>query len=545
MHRFNMFVGASVTAVVAATAAATVVTYRTGPSSSATPYVIAADGSPVREVVSILTVGDSIGGFQLTGIPDGIGSFMEGDNVRIAINHEHTSAMNSGQHPFQSGSVSGGSSISKWLVNPATFEVLSGGEAMTSVQTVTNGTGGALNKFTRFCSGDIADTLAYYNTATGRGTDRRIFMCGEESGTPGRMMATDLSTGIGYELTKFNAAQGAWENGVARPMESDATVMMATSDGGSNRVFLYRGTKQSTGTPVEKAGLTNGTVNGIQVVLNGSNVATESRAYCFASAAPAVFTARFTLAADNTAAGTTFLRPEDGAWDPMHPSDFYFATTDQMSKTSAGVAQAHASRLFRLRFDDVNNLAAGGTIEAMLDGTTAVEMLDNLCVYNTIQGGTRLLLQEDPGGHPQNAKTWMFDVATRTLTMVLKSDPARFGDYGVAATAPFSTDEENSGVVDARGTLGLGWFLADMQAHYTVASPLVEGGQLYAFFSPQLVGSCDHDLSAVLDAQINGEDIAMLCLGWGSAGRTDLNGDGNTDPADLAELLISWGECAQ
>ncbi|NBV64370.1 MAG: hypothetical protein EBR71_07875 [Planctomycetes bacterium] len=90
-----MFVGASVTAVVAATAAATVVTYRTGPSSSATPYVIAADGSPVREVVSILTVGDSIGGFQLTGIPDGIGSFMEGDNVRIAINHEHTSAMNS------------------------------------------------------------------------------------------------------------------------------------------------------------------------------------------------------------------------------------------------------------------------------------------------------------------------------------------------------------------------------------------------------------------------------------------------------------------
>ena len=145
MHRFNMLVGASVTAVVAATAAATVVTYRTGPSSSANPYVVAADGSPVREIVSILTVGDSIGGFQLLGIPDGIGSFMEGDNVRIAIDHEHTSAMNSGQHPFQSGSVSGGSSISKWLVNPATFEVLSGGEAMTSLQTVTNGTGGALN----------------------------------------------------------------------------------------------------------------------------------------------------------------------------------------------------------------------------------------------------------------------------------------------------------------------------------------------------------------------------------------------------------------
>jgi hypothetical protein len=308
---------------------------------------------------------------------------------------------------------------------------------------------------------------------------------------------------------------------------------------------LYRGTKQSTGTPVEKAGLTNGTVNGIQVVLNGANVATESRAYCFASAAPAVYTARFTLAADNTAAGTTFLRPEDGAWDPMNPRDFYFVNTDQMSKTSAGASQAHASRLFRLRFDNVNNLAAGGTIEAVLDGTDVMEMGDNLCVYNTIQGGTRVLLQEDPGNHPHSAKTLVYDADTDSLQVILASDSARFGDIGVAATAPFTTDEENSGVVDARGTLGLGWFLADMQAHYAVASPMVEGGQLYAFFSPQLVGSCDHDLSPVLDAQINGEDIAMMCLGWGSAGRTDLNGDGNTDPADLAELLISWGDCAQ
>ncbi|NBV64371.1 MAG: hypothetical protein EBR71_07880 [Planctomycetes bacterium] len=430
-------------------------------------------------------------------------------------------------------------------MNPATFEVLSGGEAMTSLQTVTNGTGGALNKFTRFCSGDIADTIAYYNSATGRGTDHRIFMCGEESGTPGRMMATDMATGIGYELTPFNAAQGAWENGVARPMESDATVMMATSDGGANRVFLYRGTKQSTGTPVEKAGLTNGTVNGIQVVLNGSNVATESRAYCFASAAPAVFTARFTLAADNTAAGTTFLRPEDGAWDPMNPRDFYFVNTDQMSKTSAGVAQAHASRLFRLRFDNVNDLAAGGTIEAVLDGTDVMEMGDNLCVYNTIQGGTRVLLQEDPGNHPHSAKTLVYDADTDSLQVILASDPARFGNIGVAATAPFTTDEESSGVVDARGTLGLGWFLADMQAHYAVASPMVEGGQLYAFFSPQLVGSCDHDLSPTLDAAINGEDLAMLCLGWGSSGRTDLNGDNTTDAGDLSELLLSWGDCAQ
>jgi len=37
----------------------------------------------------------------------------------------------------------------------------------------------------------------------------------------------------------------------------------------------------------------------------------------------------------------------------------------------------------------------------------------------------------------------------------------------------------------------------------------------------------------------------MLCLGWGSSGRTDLNGDNTTDAGDLSELLLSWGDCAQ
>ena len=544
MNRHPIHASACVAAAIACAAGAGTV-LRTGPSSSSDPYVRPATNSPVREIVSILTVGDSVGGFQFLGIPDGIGSMRDGNNIRVVVDHEFTSAMNSGQHPFQPAGVSGGSCISSWIVNPSTFEVLSGAHAMTSVMTSTNGTGGNLAKFTRFCSGDVADTKAFFNSATGLGTSTRFFMTGEESGTPGRMMATDLTSGIGYQLTSFDSVSGAWENGVARPFESDTTMVMATSDGGSNRVFMYLGTKQATGTSVERAGLKNGTTYGVQVQVNGSNVSTESRAYCFASAAPAVFTARFTFAQGGTAAGTSFLRPEDGAWDPMNPRDFYFVTTDQMSKTSAGASQAHASRLFRMRFDDVNNPGAGGTITALLDGTGPIEMGDNMCVYNTIQGGTRILIQEDPGNHPQNAKTWMYDTQTGALTQILKSDPARFGDFGVSATAPFSVDEENSGVIDARETLGLGWFLADMQAHYTVADPLVEGGQLYAFFSPQLVGSCDEDLSPVLDAVIDGEDLSMLLLGWGDAGRTDLNGDNTTDAGDLAEILISWGPCTQ
>ncbi|MFZ4697709.1 MAG: hypothetical protein ACOYMO_06855 [Phycisphaerales bacterium] len=543
MHRFTSIASASATVAIAAAASATTV-LTTGPSSSSSPYVVGVTNSPVREVVSIITVGDTIGGYQMLGIPDGMGAFMSGDDMKLFVNHEFTVAAASGKHAHQTGSATGGGFIAAWTINPATFQVINGYDAMTSTATVTAGTG-SLQTFARLCSGDVAATLAYYNPATGRGSNDRFYLTGEESGAGGRMLATDLDTGVVHQMTAFDPSSGSWENGVARPMESDTTVVIGTSDGGANRVFVYIGTKQSTGNAAERAGLMNGTSYGIQVQVGGSNVSTESRDFCFSSSAPAVFSGRFTLAAGGTAAGTGFLRPEDGAWDPMNPRDFYFVNTDRMSTTSAGAAQSHASRLFRLRFDNVNDPAAGGTIEAVLDGTDVMEMGDNLCVYNTIQGGTRVLLQEDPGNHPHSAKTLVYDADTDSLQVILASDSARFGDTGVGATSPFTIDEENSGVVDARDTLGLGWFMGNMQAHYALPAPMIEGGQLYAFFSPQLVGSCDQDLSPTLDAAINGEDLAMLCLGWGSSGRTDLNGDNTTDAGDLSELLLSWGDCAQ
>lgn len=537
-------VAASCTAAAIAAAASAQTALRVGPSTTSTPYVTGVAGSPVREVVSILTVGDTINGYRMLGIPDGLGAFMSGDVMKLSMNHEFTSSAASGQHAFQSGSTTGGSFVSLWTIDPATLQVLNGTDAMQSVMTTTNGTGGSLTKLARFCSGDVAATSAYFNPATGLGTTDHIHIAGEESGTPGRMIATDIETGVGYQLTPFDSCNGAWENGVARPMASDTTLVIGTSDGGSNRVFMYLGTKQASGNAIERAGLMNGAAYGVQVKVNGNNFATETIAGCFASTAPAVYSARFGFGAAGDA-GTTFLRPEDGAWDPMNPRDFYFVTTNVMSKTSAGAPQAHASRLFRMRFDNVNDPLAGGVIEALLTGDEGMEMADNICVFNTIQGGTRVLLQEDPGAHPQNAKIWCYDVATDTLQLLLRSDTARFGDYGVAATAPFTTDEENSGVIDARDTLGLGWFISVMQAHYTVAAPMIEGGQLYAFFSPQLVGSCDEDLSLTLDAKIDGEDISIALLNWGGPGRTDVNGDGTTDIGDIAALLLSWGDCTQ
>ncbi len=547
MNRISITAGACMAVAAAPFAMAEVLV--TGPSSSATPYVVGVSGTPVRCVTSILTVGDALGGYQLQGIPDGMGAFMVGEQVKLFIDHEFTSSAASGKRAHQSGSTSsGGAFLSGWTISPSTFEVINGFDAMTSVATSTNGTGGARDKFARFCSGDVPAVKALFNATTGLGTNHRFFITGEESGTPGRMIATDLDTGVAYQMTAFDASSGSWENGVARPMDSDTTVMIGTSDGGANRIFVYVGTKQASGNPAERAGLLNGTAYGIQVKVGGVDVSTEDRVYALGTASTGpIYSGTFTLAAGGTAAGTAFLRPEDGAWDPANPADFYFVNTDRMSTTSAGAAQTNGSRLYRLRFNDVNNVLAGGTIEAVLDGTDVMEMGDNLCVYNTLGGGTRVLLQEDPGNHPHSAKTLAYDVQTDSLQVILQSDPARFGDVGRAATAPFSQDEENSGVFDARDTFGLGWFVGNMQAHYSLAAPLIEGGQLYAFYSPTLLGSCDSDVAQPIDGSVDGSDIAQLLLDYGTVtgfSPSDIDGSGEVDAGDLSLILLDWGYCS-
>jgi hypothetical protein len=546
MTRITLALGSSA-ALIASAAALAQTSIVTGPSSSATPYVRPV-GSKVTDIHSIITVGDTApNGYLTVGIMDGMGAYMAGNGTMdLFIDHELTAtAGNLIQRAHQTGTAfAGGAFISKWNITTTPgadfLRVNSGADAMLTVATTTNGTGGSLYNFARFCSGDVPEVRALFNAQTGLGSQNRFFVCGEESGTPGRMIATDLNTGVVYQMPAFDASQGSWENGLARPFESDQTVVIGLSDGGANRVFVYVGTKQATGNPAERAGLMNGTSYGIQVRVAGTAVASESRTSGFNASGKPAFSGTFTLATGGTAAGTTFLRPEDGAWDPANPADFYFVTTDRMSTTSGGAAQSHASRLYRLRFSDVNNVLAGGTIEALLDGTDVMEMGDNLAVYNDLQGGTRVMLQEDPGGHPHSAKTLLYTVATDTVEVVMQSDTARFGAPGVPATAPFNQDEENSGVFDARDTLGLGWFVGNMQAHYLIANPIVEGGQLYAFFCPECVGSTRADLSATLDGVVGGDDIAVLLGNWGGTGRSDINRDGTTNGDDLAALLAAW-----
>ncbi len=52
---------------------------------------------------------------------------------------------------------------------------------------------------------------------------------------------------------------------------------------------------------------------------------------------------------------------------------------------------------------------------------------------------------------------------------------------------------------------------------------------------------CPSDLDG--DGRTDGADLARLLVGWGSSGPGDLNGDGLVDAADLGLLVVGWGPC--
>jgi hypothetical protein len=453
----------------------------TGPSSSASPYVLPTGPNASNyTTTSVLTVGDAIGGYQMVGLADGLGAFDNGNGTfTLLMNHELASG---GAVRTHGGS---GAFVSSWVIRKSDFAVLSGQDQIQSLlnQDGSPVTGSNLN-ISRLCSADLSASTAFYNSNTGLGSTARIFMSGEEGG-PGRGFAhivTGADAGKSYILSSFTGSgttANAWENLVANPHEQDKTIVIGTNDGGgsavNNKVGVYVGTKTNTGSEIDKAGLTNGTMKWVSVSGNSAEIVNSTtRATNISSG--------FSFTLTTAASATTFSRPEDGAWNPLDDSQFYFVTTDRLDTVSDGVgSQVGRSRLWRLNFADITDPDAGGTIDLLLDGTEGGNMFDNL----TISADGHVWLQEDVGNAAHNGKIWDYNPFSDTLSLALYHDPARNGDIGVSATAPFNQDEEASGIIDISAIMGVNgttekWLLSTDQQHYSLASPLIEGGQLFA-----------------------------------------------------------------
>jgi secreted PhoX family phosphatase len=471
-------------AAVAATTALAVGT-STGPSSSQAPYVIPSRDGVVTK--SILTVGDSVDGYRLVGIPDGLGAYeSRRGTFTLLANHEL---------PQTSGTVrdsgAAGAFVSRWVIDKDDLAVASGRDQIVRVATWNSATstfnapakGVVLG---RLCSADLPEQPAFYDKKTTTGYKPPLFLSGEEVGSEGRAFA-HAEGGISWELPSLG--KFSWENAVANPATGRKTVVVGTDDSTPGQVYVYVGEKQATGNPAQRAGLTGGTLYGIKVpgvVAEPVNTGIPSgSAFTAASLGDVKSTTGAQLeAASDAAQVTEWQRPEDASWDPKHPNDLYFAITSSFTTQS---------KLYRLRFADPANPAAGGRVDQLLDGTETGGTAERLHMLDNITVDTRgnVMLQEDPGNQPYLARIWQYDIKRDALTEVATFDPARFTP---GAPGFITQDEESSGIIDAREILGHGWYLLDAQVHKPNPDPeLVEEGQLLALFVPEGGGSAGDD----------------------------------------------------
>jgi hypothetical protein len=296
----------------------------------------------------------------------------------------------------------------------------------------------------------------------------------------------------------------SFENVVACPHGKDRTIVALLDDGSlgtapiaannPSEVFIYVGTKSSSGNEIERAGLTNGKFYGVRVFGGDTLVTEEDNDFGLGTAATGyVGSGRFELVELGPAGDVSamsglqieqeaieknvfrMLRPEDGAWDPRGNGNdaLYFVTT-------ASINPLMNSRLWRLKFEDIETPESGGAIDILLTNTPG-RMFDNI----TIDRLGRLLLQEDTGNNPWVSKIWSYNLDSGTLVEVAHHDPELFASGG----AGFITqDEESSGIIDAHDIFGEGWFLFDVQVHKPIGGELVQMGQLLAMYVHPQVG---------------------------------------------------------
>lgn len=477
----------------------------TGPSTSTPPYLIPNPALPAGSVstTSILTAGDTIGGYRMCGVPDGLGAWPGANNtIQLVVNHEFARTEGIARAHGATGAF-----VSRWTIDAATLAVLSGRDhnhAPDDVHAFDRSTSTWLtgsDPFERFCSGDLAPQSAYY--FNGLGSDTRIYLCGEETRPPstptyGRVFAQILDGALANQSFELPGLGGlSFENAVASPFAQLKTIVMLDDDSDRSTVYnpptnpapselyMYVGAKRSSGSPIVRAGLVGGNVFGPVVRVNGAIVLTESDAFGFGTAATGfIGSADFSMRRLGDA--STFdgvqlqatsvrrdvfrmARVEDGAWDPRpgFANDYYFVTTASVTTNS---------RLWRVHFFDILNPELGGKIEILVSGSEGHKMFDNICVDPL----GRVVLCEDVGGDPRLGKVWLYHPTTDTLTEVAAHSAQYFDPSG---SNFLTNNEEASGVVPVFSLLGAGWYLIDTQAHFAFGDPeIVEGGQLLALY---------------------------------------------------------------
>ncbi|MEM7385618.1 MAG: alkaline phosphatase PhoX, partial [Verrucomicrobiota bacterium] len=385
----------------------------TGPSSSQEPFM--GSNLPGATVTSLLTVGDEVphadgdGTFSLVGIPDGMGAYDNGDGTfTLLVGHELRD--NLGAERTHGGI---GSFVSQFVVNKETLEVVSGRDLATSLLKWdgTSWLDDEEKAKSRFCSGELPPTSAFYNAQSGKGTTNRIYMNGEETGPPGMAFAHVIDgddARTTYSLPHLGRA--SWENSVASPFAQDKTIVVLLDDSHDGEIYVYVGEKSTEGaTSVEKAGLVGGALYGLRIpdkpyeLSDGGIQHEDQEAFEMEPMGDIWEMEGEAFAELSLEKGVTrFARPEDGVWDPRPGMEnrFYWVTTGGRSNEVTG-----ASRLWCIEFTDINRPELGGTQTILLDSwkpNARFRNLDNM----TMDLNGIIYLQEDSGSSSHLARIY-------------------------------------------------------------------------------------------------------------------------------------------
>jgi hypothetical protein len=466
--RYKVAAVLSVATLVAGTAAANSVLNKP-------EYILpATDAATIKPLAY---AGDTFGGFTVRGIPDGMGAMRNADGtITLLSSHEVPSYAPIGT--FAKAADKGkpvlGTSITKFTLNAAGDRVLKASNFITSWSFYNYNTGtyqdspvgaapktqtlGMDNFISRFCSATLvqAGALSYKDGSSTLGYDGAVYLAGEEDGDSGyaRAFAFDMD-GNAINLARMGLA--SWENLMPNLKPGKNTVVMGNEDGSAtdSQLFMYVGTKTSTGTYADKAGLTNGDLH----VLNVPNITNDNAfraAYGKNKPVDVTFAKTTwegdlkTQAVDHAAKGTEFARVEDGQWDPTNPNVFYFVTTE--SNKDAGATKENPSEpgvsrdgggFWRLTFVDGQKPELGAKLELLLDGSEApyLSKPDNM----TITADGIVLLQEDPGNNAHVSRIVAFRPKDGKLAVVAEFNK----EYFEKGASKFMTvDEESSGIID-------------------------------------------------------------------------------------------------
>ena len=260
----------------------------------------------------------------------------------------------------------------------------------------------------RLCSGYLR-ALPAGSGARGqdRGYDGQLYFAqrGERRQRP-RPRRRTHGAGQAQQLPRLGLL--SWENSLVGLNKGETTYVQGQEDGSAtgSQLHVYIGHKLRRGSAFDRAGLTNGH----QFVVDLQNEAVTNDVQfrtTYGKNNPAPFdlgsdeevnwdqpgAAR---SAESDAKGLGLNRIEDGAFDPRHPEDFYFVTTEGGKGGTPGSTGRDGGGLWRLSYDDVERPWEGGTLTLLLDGSETDPSLWNPDNLGFDRRG-HLLIQEDPG----------------------------------------------------------------------------------------------------------------------------------------------------